>query len=109
MRDTLFVRLAAVLCRAENDGAQARASCLPAVGGAALQLTKRPGRKPSGAASGGFCKSLQSSFSAQPGGWLNVISTKCGKFYRTNKLNTFFEFKSNRYSAIFLFCENPNP
>ncbi|MDX9792367.1 MAG: hypothetical protein RBU24_02590, partial [Kiritimatiellia bacterium] len=41
-----------------NDGAQARASCLPAVGGAALQLTKRPGRKPSGAASGGFCKSL---------------------------------------------------
>lgn len=58
MRDTLLVRLAAVLCRAENDGAQARASCLPAVGGAALQLTKRPGRKPSGAASGGFCKSL---------------------------------------------------
>jgi len=58
MRDTLLVRLDAVLCRAENDGAQARASCLPAGGGAALQLTKRPGRKPSGAASGGVCKSL---------------------------------------------------
>lgn len=78
MRDTLLVRLAAVLCRAENDGAQARASCLPAVGGAALQLTKRPGRKPSGAASGGFCKSLLRPFTHDFGALITLpVSGVC--------------------------------
>ena len=53
---------------AENDGAQVGASGGPMVGSGALQLTKRPGRKPVcasiqadrpvGAATGGVCKSL---------------------------------------------------